>query len=88
MSVHLDKCTNDLCGHLFEVEQFSKTFGNGIVNGMIECPYCGLWKEGDPKLVYISRKLTKQLEEWCAVDRDTGSACTLPLRNKQTKPFL
>lgn len=70
MSMHLDKCTNDRCSHLFEVEQFSKSFGNGIVNGAIECPYCGSWKEGDPKLVYISRKLAKVHEEWCAVSRD------------------
>jgi hypothetical protein len=74
MSVHLDKCTSDRCGHLFEVEQFSKTFGNGMMNGAIECPYCGSLKNGDPKLVYISRKLTKALEEWCTVDRHAGTA--------------
>lgn len=74
MSVHLDKCTNDRCGHLFEVEQFSKSFGNGFVNGLIECPYCGNRKTGDARLVYISRKLIKQLEEWCVVGSDTGLA--------------
>lgn len=72
MSVHLHKCANARCGHLFEVEQFSKSFGNGMVNGLMECPYCGARKEGDHKLIYISRKLANVLEEWCAVDRDAS----------------
>ncbi|WP_156396869.1 hypothetical protein [Noviherbaspirillum sp. Root189] len=81
MSVHLDKCTNDRCGHLFEVEQFSKSFGDGLAHGMIECPYCGTRKNGDARLIYISRKLIKEIEEWCSIDRPASPALTpsLPL---------
>ena len=64
MPVYLEKCSNYRCGHLFEVEHFSRSFGNGFPSGIIECPHCGRHWAGKPSLVYLSRKLARDLEAW------------------------
>ena len=68
MSVHLEQCTNVRCAHLFEVEQFSKAFGSDFAAGVIECPHCGNQKRGLASLVYITRKMARELESWPEVE--------------------
>lgn len=62
MTVHVEKCSEPICGHLFEVEHFSRAFGQEMASGKIECPHCGKFNEGDPNLIYVSRKLFISLE--------------------------
>jgi hypothetical protein len=64
MSVHIEKCGESACGHLFEVEQCSAVFGPGRAVGVIECPHCGKQAGGDPRKVYVSRRIRRELEAW------------------------
>lgn len=62
VTVQLEKCLEPVCGLLFEVEYFSRAFGEEMASGKIECPHCGKSREGNPNSIYVTRKFSENLE--------------------------